>query len=98
MTLSARKLNKMKLDFQGQANLWMCSWLRGGDSDSGSCIWADFEEWSYEKEWRAIHKSGLIHFPKEIIMSVYFGAKFNLKKQDFWIKQTVSDVFSFNWR
>ena len=48
MTLSARKLNKMKLDFQGQANIWMCSWLRGGDSDCGSCIWADFQERSYK--------------------------------------------------
>lgn len=48
MTLSARKINKMKLDFQGQANIWMCSWLRGGESDSGSCIWADFEEWTYD--------------------------------------------------
>lgn len=48
MTLSARKINKMKLDFQGQANIWMCSWLRGGESDCGSCIWADFEEWTYE--------------------------------------------------
>lgn len=53
-----------------------------------------YEEWSYEKEWRAIHKSGLIHFPKEIIMSVYFGAKFNLKKQDFWIKQIIDSGIS----
>lgn len=48
MTLDADKLNKMKLNFQGQANLWMCSCLRGGDNDCGSCIWADFEEWTYK--------------------------------------------------
>ena len=48
MTLSARKLNKMKLNFQGQALLWFASWIRGGDEDCGSCIWADFEEWTYE--------------------------------------------------
>ena len=46
-------------------------------------------KWEYEKEWRAIHKPGLIQFPKEIIKSVYFGAKFDLKKQDFWIKQII---------
>lgn len=48
MTPDADKLNKMKLNFQGQANLWMCSWIRGGDYDSGSCIWADFQEWQYK--------------------------------------------------
>lgn len=48
MTADASKLNKMLHNFQGQANLWMCSWLRGGDHDCGSCIWADLEEWVYE--------------------------------------------------
>lgn len=48
MTLSAKKLNQMKLNFQGQALLWSASWIRGGDNDCGSCIWADFEEWKYE--------------------------------------------------
>lgn len=45
--------------------------------------------WEYEKECRAIHKPGLIQFPKEIIKSVYFGVKFDLKKQDIWIKQII---------
>ena len=48
MTLSAKKLNQMKLNFQGQALLWQASWIRGGDYDCGSCIWADFEEWMYD--------------------------------------------------
>ena len=47
MTPEADKLNKMLHNFQGQANLWMCSWVRGGDYDFGSCIWADMEEWVY---------------------------------------------------
>jgi len=46
-----------------------------------------YEDWKYEKEWRAIHGPGLAQFPKEIIKSVYFGAKFNLEKRNFWIKQ-----------
>lgn len=48
MTPTADELNQMKLDWQGQALLWDISWLRGGDSDIGSCIWADFEEWTYK--------------------------------------------------
>lgn len=48
MIPDADKLNKMKLNFQGQANLWMASYVRGGDDNCGSCIWADLEEWSYE--------------------------------------------------
>jgi predicted phosphodiesterase len=48
MTPDADKLNKMKLNFQGQANLWMSSIYRGGENDCGSCIWADFQEWLYE--------------------------------------------------
>ena len=46
-----------------------------------------YEDWKYEKEWRAVHKPGLIQFPKEIIKSVYFGAKFDLNKQAFWMSQ-----------
>lgn len=46
-----------------------------------------YEAWHYEKEWRAIHKSGLIQFPSTIIKSVYFGAKFDLGKRAFWVKQ-----------
>lgn len=46
-----------------------------------------YEDWKYEKEWRAVYKPGLIQFPKEIIKSVYFGAKFDLKKQAFWMSQ-----------
>ena len=34
----ADKLNKMKLNFQGQANLWMVSWARGGEYQNGSCL------------------------------------------------------------
>ncbi len=48
MTPTAEELNKMKLNFQGEANLWYASWYRGGENDCGSCIWADFNEWSYE--------------------------------------------------
>lgn len=48
MTPDADKLNKMKLNFQGQANLWMASWARGGDYQNGSCIWEDLSEWGYE--------------------------------------------------
>ena len=48
MTPTSKELNQMKLDFQGQALLWEVSWMRGGDNDSGSCIWADFAEWNYE--------------------------------------------------
>lgn len=48
ITPTAEELNKMKLDFQGQALLWCASWIRGGDDNCGSCIWADFEEWCYE--------------------------------------------------
>lgn len=48
-----------------------------------------YKEWEYEEEYRAIHKPGLILFPNEIIRSVYFGAKFDLKKRDFWIKQII---------
>ena len=47
MTPDAEKLNKLKLNFQGQANLWMCSYIRGGDSNCGSCIWEDLSEWAY---------------------------------------------------
>lgn len=47
MTPDAEKLNKMKLNFQGQANLWMASYSRGGDYSDGSCIWADLSEWYY---------------------------------------------------
>lgn len=48
-----------------------------------------FRQWEYEKEWRAIYKPGLTQFPKEIIQSVYFGAKFNPEKRDSWIKQII---------
>ena len=44
----AKHLNKLKLNFQGQANLWMASYARGGDSGCGSCIWEDLSEWLYE--------------------------------------------------
>lgn len=50
MTPEAEKLNKMLHNFQGRANLWMCSWVRGGDGNTGSCIWADLEEWYYVNE------------------------------------------------
>ena len=48
MTPDADKLNKMKSNFQGQANLWMASWARGGEYQNGSCIWEDWSEWQYE--------------------------------------------------
>lgn len=48
MTPDASKLNKMKDNFQGQANLWMASYARGGDYNVGSCIWEDLSEWMYE--------------------------------------------------
>lgn len=48
-----------------------------------------FRQWEYEKEWRAIYKPGLTQFPKEIIRSIYFGAKFNSEKRDAWIKQII---------
>lgn len=48
MTPTVNELNMLKSDFQGQPLLWEASWLRGGDNDSGSCIWADFDEWCYE--------------------------------------------------
>lgn len=48
MTPDADKLNKMKSNFQGQANLWMPSFARGGDYQNGSCIWEDLSEWAYE--------------------------------------------------
>ena len=41
-------LNKLKLNFQGQANLWMASYARGGDYNCGSCIWEDLTEWFYQ--------------------------------------------------
>jgi len=47
-TLSADNLNKLKLNFQGQANLWMASYARGGDNSCGSCIWEDWSEWLYK--------------------------------------------------
>lgn len=52
-------------------------------------LFTKYEEWEYEKEWRAIYKPGLTQFPKEIIQSVYFGAKFNPEKRDSWIKQII---------
>lgn len=48
MTPDADKLNKMKDNFQGHANLWMASYARGGDYNCGSCIWEDLGEWLYE--------------------------------------------------
>lgn len=48
MTPDADKLNKMKTNFQGQANLWMASYARGGDNSCGSCIWEDWSEWQYK--------------------------------------------------
>ena len=48
MTPDADKLNKLKDNFQGQANLWMPSWARGGNYQNGSCIWEDLSEWAYE--------------------------------------------------
>lgn len=47
MTPDADKLNKLKGNFQGEANLWMASYSRGGDYSDGSCIWADLSEWFY---------------------------------------------------
>ena len=47
-TLSADNLNQLKLNFQGQANLWMASYARGGDNSCGSCIWEDWTEWLYK--------------------------------------------------
>lgn len=47
-TLSADNLNKLKLNFQGQANLWMASYARGGNHNCGSCIWEDWTEWQYK--------------------------------------------------
>lgn len=47
MTPTADELNQMKSNFQGEANLWRASYVRGGDYDCGSCIWADLEEWAY---------------------------------------------------
>lgn len=49
MTPDAEKLNKMKLNFQGQANLWMASYARGGDNSCGSCIWEDWSEFKYKE-------------------------------------------------
>lgn len=78
---TAEELNKMKLDFQGQALLWEVSWLRGGDSDSGSCIWADFGEWNYENSninntWQIFAHSlsnggfdeGIVNYDKKFAM------------------------------
>lgn len=78
---TAEELNKMKLDFQGQALLWEVSWLRGGDNDSGSCIWADFDEWSYENSnidniWQIFAHSltnggfdeGIVNYDKKFAM------------------------------
>ena len=48
MTPTAEKLNQLLNNFQGQANLWMPSYERGGDYNFGSCIWADLNEWYYE--------------------------------------------------
>jgi len=48
MTPDADKLNKMKDNFQGQANLWMASYARGGEYNVGSCIWEDLSEWMFE--------------------------------------------------
>lgn len=48
MTPDADKLNKMKDNFQGQANLWMASWARGGEHQMGSCIWEDLSEWKFK--------------------------------------------------
>lgn len=47
-TLSADNLNKLKLNFQGQANLWMASYARGGDNSCGSCLWEDWSEWQFK--------------------------------------------------
>ena len=43
----AKDLNKLKINFQGQANLWMVSYARGGDYSNGSCIWEDLREWYF---------------------------------------------------
>lgn len=48
MTPTADELNQMKTNFQGQANLWMAGYERGGYYDYGSCIWADLIEWTSE--------------------------------------------------
>ena len=45
-TPTADELNKFK--YLAPDLLWAASWIRGGDADVGSCIWADFEEWTYE--------------------------------------------------
>ena len=44
----AKDLNELKLNFQGQANLWMASYARGGDYPNGSCIWEDLSEWRFK--------------------------------------------------
>lgn len=48
ITPTAEEFNQFKLDWQGQALLWAASWVRGGDEENGSCIWADYEEWSFD--------------------------------------------------
>lgn len=48
MIPTADQLNQLLNNFQGQANLWMASYERGGEYDFGSCIWADLNEWGYE--------------------------------------------------
>ena len=80
MTPTAEELNKMKSNFQGEANLWYASWYRGGENDCGSCIWADFNEWSYENSnidiWQIFGHSlaaggfdeGIIDYKKKIAM------------------------------
>ena len=78
---TAEELNKMKLDFQGQALLWEVSWLRGGDNEIGSCIWADFDEWNYENSnvdntWQIFAHSlatggfdeGIVNYDKKFAM------------------------------
>jgi len=47
MKPTAKELNQMKLDWQGQANLWMASYARGGEHNVGSCIWEDLSEWGF---------------------------------------------------
>lgn len=44
----AKDLNELKTNFQGQANLWMISYARGGDYANGSCIWEDLSEWGFK--------------------------------------------------
>ena len=42
--ITTELLNSFKYNFQGNAWLSMISFIRGGDNDFASCIWADYRE------------------------------------------------------